>query len=153
MMIALWPGILAAPANPTSLPDTLDLAHVAKAMLALRRRRAHYFGKALFSDPSWDILLDLRAHHGGKRTVASLFVADCAPISTGLRHLRHLHARGLVKRWRDPEDGRRRLAGLSDQGLALMDQFLLSATMPGASDAQGAHGEDARAPCAGKDPG
>lgn len=110
-----------------SLPQEPDLAELARMILILRRQRADYFGTALFSDPSWDILLDLRAHHGGNRTVASLFVADCAPITTGLRHLRHLHARGLVDRWRDPQDGRRRLAGLSEDGLALMDGFLLKA--------------------------
>ncbi|WP_143075189.1 hypothetical protein [Sphingobium sp. AP50] len=103
-----------------------SLADLARSILASRRRRAQFFGNGIFSDPSWDILLDLRAHHGSERRISSLFVADCAPVSTGLTHLRRLHERGLVDRWVDPKDGRRRLARLSDHGLALMDQFLLA---------------------------
>ena len=108
------------------LRDRPDLAEVARVILMARRARSLYFGLQLFMEPSWDILLDLRAHHGSQRTVASLFVSDYAPTTTGLRHLRELHKAGLVDRWTDPDDGRRRLAGLSERGLKLMDQFLAS---------------------------
>ena len=103
-------------------------AQLARTILAARRARRLYFDPNLFNDPIWEILLDLRAHHGEKRRVASLFVAEFCPASTGLRHLRHLTTIGLVERWVDPCDARRRLARLSEQGLALMDQYLASVT-------------------------
>lgn len=104
--------------------EPIDFARLAHNILKTRRARRKYFDPELFADPAWDILLDLRAHHGDGRTVASLFVAESAPISTGLRHLRRLQRRGLVERWTDPSDARRRLARLSDRGLSLIDQCL-----------------------------
>ena len=105
-----------------------DFAQLARFILTSRRQRSHFFEPGLFSDPKWEILLDLRAHHGAHRTVASLFVTDFCPASTGLRHLRNLKTMGLVERWTDPRDARRRLARLSEKGLALMDQYLASVT-------------------------
>lgn len=124
------PGRTSCLAPSASEEQTHDerahFAQFARTILAARRRRAAYFGPRLFSDPSWDILLDLRAHHGEKRPVASLFVAESCPASTGLRHLRALRTVGLVERWIDPADARRRLARLSDRGLEMMDQYLAS---------------------------
>ncbi|MBJ7442236.1 MAG: MarR family transcriptional regulator [Sphingopyxis sp.] len=105
-----------------------DFAQLARSILAARRQRGLYFDPGIFYDPSWEILLDLRAHHGEKRKVASLFVADFCPASTGLRHLRRLKKIGLVERWTDPSDARRRLARLSQQGLEAMDQYLATVT-------------------------
>lgn len=101
-----------------------DFSQLARMILAARRRRQDYFDPKLFYDPSWEILLDLRAHHGEERSAASLFVADFCPPTTGLRHLRHLRTIGLVERWVDPGDARRRLVKLSEGGLASMDRFL-----------------------------
>lgn len=122
-------GHFAPSASEESIDDIRpDFAQLAGIILAARRRRRLYFDPKLFYDPIWEILLDLRAHHGEKRKVASLFVAECCPASTGLRHLRHLTTIRLVERWVDPADARRRLARLSEQGLALMDEYLASVT-------------------------
>lgn len=115
-----------SPSEERAKDASPDFAQLARIILEARRRRAVYFDPKLFSDPRWDILLDLRAHHGEKRRVASLFVAEICPASTGLRHLRDLKIVGLVERWVDPTDARRRLARLSDRGLELMDRYLAS---------------------------
>lgn len=118
------------PASASATPNDpveqapVDFARLARMILKARRAREKLFGPKLFADPGWDILLDLRAHHGSTKTVASLFVVESAPASTGLRHLRDLERKGLVERWPDPLDARRRLARLSERGLMLMDRCL-----------------------------
>lgn len=102
------------------------IAQLALMIFQLRRQRRSYFDAALFAEASWDILLNLRAHHNSDRSAASMFVSECAPTSTGLRHLNKLEQYGLVERWTDPTDRRRRFARLSEEGLQRMDQFLSS---------------------------
>jgi DNA-binding MarR family transcriptional regulator len=102
----------------------IDRAKVAKKLYDDRRRRELYFGSGMFSEPRWDILLDLRAQFDSARIPASLSVCVAAPISTGFRHLHALENLDLVERWRDPNDARRRLSRLTEHGLLIMDQYL-----------------------------
>lgn len=118
------PLLVSATPNDPVGQAPVDFARLARTILKARRAREQLFGARLFADPGWDILLDLRAHHGSTKTVASLFVTECAPTTTGLRHLRRLERKGLVERWPDPTDARRRLVRLSDRGLKLMDRCL-----------------------------
>lgn len=107
----------------TEQPST-DFAAIAKILFNQRRRRDVYFGSGLFAEPAWDILLDLRTQYDAHRMPASLAVYAATSTSTGLRHLHTLERMGLVERWTDPNDARRRLSRLSDNGTRAMDGYL-----------------------------
>lgn len=80
-----------------------------RAIIRARRTREQFFGTDLFSDPAWDILLDLYAARLEKRRVAvsSLCIAAAVPSTTALRWIKSLTDVGLLARAADPQDGRR----------------------------------------------
>lgn len=72
--------------------------HIVSILIA-RRGRDAVFGAHLFSDPAWDVLLELYAAMLGKRSMspADLSRAINAPASTTRRWLSALGDRGLVE--------------------------------------------------------
>jgi predicted transcriptional regulator len=91
-----------------------------------RRRRAKLFGPNLFGEPAWDILLDLfiASETGKKISVTSACIGAAVPLTTALRWLSMLEARGLILRENDEKDARRSNVRLSDLGRELMEQYL-----------------------------
>lgn len=81
---------------------------LARSMYRFRRHREAEFGPNLFSDPAWDILLDLFiAGEEGKRvSVSSACIGSSAPATTALRHLSTLVGRELVTRKANEGDSR-----------------------------------------------
>jgi hypothetical protein len=67
-----------------------------ESLLRMRRRRSRVFGEGLFSDPAWDILLELFAAELGGRRVGLSDLDPIAPRSTLARWLTALEERGLV---------------------------------------------------------
>lgn len=90
-----------------------------------RRERAELFPPDFFSDPVWDMMLDLYAAHLERQpvSVSSLCIAAAVPATTALRWIKTLTARGWFKRTRDDRDGRRVYVSLSDDALARLDRF------------------------------
>ena len=99
---------------------------VARELLRERRLREEIFGESLFSDPSWDMLLDLFAstEEGRSVSVSSLCIAATVPPTTALRWIEVLFERGLVTRSRDPSDGRRVFVRLSPTASTSMVRYL-----------------------------
>jgi FixJ family two-component response regulator/DNA-binding MarR family transcriptional regulator len=116
--------VAAAIKNPNSVPPS-----VLKAIIKARRNRQKYFEGDLFSDPSWDILLELTAAHIENRqeSVTSVAIAASVPASTAIRKIRELADRGLLKRWTDPTDARRIFVALTDDAAKRMLAMLASA--------------------------
>lgn len=89
-----------------------------------RRIRDRIFGDQadMFSDPAWDIMLDLFASHTGRKriSVSSACIAARVPATTALRHLRGLIERGFVERIADDVDHRRHFVQLTEYGHAQM---------------------------------
>jgi DNA-binding MarR family transcriptional regulator len=76
------------------------LVRRANQILDLRRRRIEQFGKDMFGEPAWDILLAIyvHEHRGNCSTIAELTrVAGVAP-SVALRWLNFLISEGHVER-------------------------------------------------------
>ena len=96
-----------------------------EAVLAARRRREHFFDVDLFSDPAWEMLLELYALELRQRRVAisKLCLAAGVPASTALRWITKMEHDGLLVRKDDPLDGRRSWIQLSDAASESMRRY------------------------------
>lgn len=88
------------------------------SILMVRRARDEIFGEGLFSDPAWDILLELFAAHLGRRamSVAELAADIGLPLSTVTRWIAALAEKGIV----DQPDSDCEAVNLTDFGAAGM---------------------------------
>ncbi|HEX8621188.1 MAG TPA: hypothetical protein VF718_04395 [Allosphingosinicella sp.] len=105
-------------------PQSMVLAAAAEACAA-RRRLYSLFGRRLFCDPSWDILLELFVStlEGRKVTVSTACMAACAPTTTALRHIAYLVQEGLVVRRPHPADARSTYLELTGPAVAKLTQY------------------------------
>lgn len=76
----------------------------------------------------WNILLDLYISTWERRAVPTgdACLASKAPHSTGLRHVIYLMESGYVTRMSDPDDARRTLVGLTQDGFDFVGDCLRS---------------------------
>lgn len=103
-------------------------ASLAGELYKVRRKRDDLF-PGLSIDPSWDMLLHLYESDrlGREVTISSACHAAAAPLTTGLRHIEALVAKGLAVR-RDCEiDRRRTFLDLTEAGRNAMDAWTLAA--------------------------
>lgn len=97
------------------------------SILDIRRRRADVFGEGLFSDPAWDILLELFAAELGNRKIMLADLTEIAPESTIARWVAALEERGLVECELDPLHTRQFAVALTADCAARMRRFLSGA--------------------------
>jgi DNA-binding MarR family transcriptional regulator len=97
-------------------PGEGTLAARVRCYLRARRLRDGLFPKRIFSDPAWDMLLDLYAckAEGTRVGVSNACLAANVPSTTALRYVDRLEECGLVERQPDPEDNRRIYVELTD---------------------------------------
>lgn len=102
---------------------------IAKRMLMLRRLRDTVLGGEFFSDPAWDMLLDLYVQTRADAPVAvsSLCVAAGVPPTTGLRWIHKMVAAGVLVRSNDPADARRVFVSFGPEAEESMHVFLVRA--------------------------
>lgn len=110
----------------TGPADQARLVTIAKRAYEMRRQRDDMLGAALFSEPAWDMLLDLfiSYHEGRQLSVSAVCIGARAPSATALRYLAILQEAGLVLRTRDQSDGRRSHIQLSAAGRQRMAELL-----------------------------
>jgi DNA-binding MarR family transcriptional regulator len=91
----------------------------------MRGMRSRHFPTELFSDPCWEMLLDLYDAHlvGAEVTVTSLGAASGVPLTTALRRMDQLKVHGLIERIEDNEDKRRTIVRLTHAGLTAVESF------------------------------
>lgn len=114
-----------------SAEDASELtAREVRSIIKVRRARTRFFESELFSDPAWDMLLDLAAARleGRKVPVSSLCIAGGVPATTALRWIRMMTDQGLLERAADPEDGRRIFIELTDCAFERMRRYLHEAS-------------------------
>lgn len=124
-------GPAAEPGQPATLApltpvDDAELLKITRKLVRMREQRGQFLNPALFSDPMWDILLDLTSARLEEKTVPVSSVCQAAgvPMSTALRQIRSLVDMGLIRRWSDPLDRRRDLLAINDEAMEAMRQYL-----------------------------
>lgn len=110
--------------NPNHVCD--QGAKFIKTYLRARRDREWQFPRGLFSDPAWDILLDLYVAQCEGRLVSMWDACQAAAVAetSGMRWLRILESRRLVKRYEDMADPDRELVRLTRDAIAGMNRWL-----------------------------
>lgn len=111
-------------AQPSLDKEQVALAYVRRA-IRHRRIRDRLVSSTLFSDPAWDMLLDLTMARLDGRNVAvsSLCIAANVPTTTALRWVAKLVEDGVIERMADPLDRRRTYVRISDPTFARMVEF------------------------------
>ncbi len=121
-------GSQPAPADPLPLTpvDDAELLKITRKLVRMREQRGQFLNASLFSDPMWDILLDLTSARLEQKTVPVSSVCQAAgvPMSTALRQIRSLVDMGLIRRWSDPLDRRRDLLAINDEAMEAMRRYL-----------------------------
>jgi len=107
-------------AASASQPDYL------KALVAARVDREAIFKADLFSDPAWEMLLDLAVAEASGRwvSVTSLCLASGVSTTTALRRIDDLQEAGFVERFPDEADRRRIIVRLTEAGRTRMKTFV-----------------------------
>jgi CheY-like chemotaxis protein/DNA-binding MarR family transcriptional regulator len=105
-----------------------DLKDFVRNIILLRRKRLDYLDQELFSDPAWDILLELTMAKLENTPIpmSSACAATQVPFSTAFRHVGNLVASGLIRRRKDGSDNRRVMLELEDDTHAAMLAYLTS---------------------------
>ncbi len=137
LVAAVDPGMATSPSPQASIGPAANVAPADSEAVAvdadafrriLRRRRLRdlYLGDGLFSDPAWDILLDLAAARleGNPVAVSSLCIAAAVPATAALRWIQALTQRGLLIRTPDNQDGRRVFITLSPATADAMSAYV-----------------------------
>ena len=115
------------PANSTSeaIGRRASLLDGARRALADRQRRLATFGKAMFGEPAWDILLWLYVLQFGERpTIGRLGELAGTSKSTALRWIDYLESQTWISRASHPTDKRSVFIDLTDSGRAAMELYL-----------------------------
>lgn len=123
---------IALPNEPVGPLNVLEagpnhLGQVARAIHAARRRRNRWFGRGLFGEPSWDVLLHAFEHKvsGKPLTTKSVCFASGVASTTALRWIGVLEEAGLLRRTPSERDRRETLVELTDKGFRAMTLYLL----------------------------
>ncbi|WP_375427907.1 winged helix DNA-binding protein [uncultured Sphingomonas sp.] len=114
--------------------DDLNAAAIRRAIRA-RRMRGGFFAPGLFSDPAWDMLLDLYAAEAEDMpvSVSSLCIASAVAPTTALRWIARLTEDGLLDRRPDATDRRRAFMALTEVARIGMRRYLVSLKRAGLS--------------------
>lgn len=107
--------------------SALPGAQLAYWVLTARRLREEVMGGELFSDPAWDILLDLYTAlaRGVRVKTSSVSTIAGVPPSTGRRWVSKLIDLGLVERAKELPDQRFTCLALSAKGRDIMEAFMI----------------------------
>ncbi|WP_375402074.1 winged helix DNA-binding protein [uncultured Sphingomonas sp.] len=120
-------GFEAEPPSDADGDAELDAAAIRRAIRA-RRMRGSFFAPGLFSDPAWDMLLDLYAAEAEDMpvSVSSLCIASAVAPTTALRWIARLTEDGLLDRRPDATDRRRAFMALTEVARIGMRRYLVS---------------------------
>ncbi len=92
-----------------------------------RNLRNKMISQDLFSDPCWDILMDVFSARLNDKNISVSAVATAGnmPHTTGLRYIDTLEKIGYIYRERDDWDGRRIFVKMTDDTFRMMKEYFL----------------------------
>ena len=126
--IPIYPFRTSGLAPPGFTAPVLESEQVfsVRSLIKARGRRGKFFKASLFSDPAWDILLELFAAEleGRKVSITTVGLTAHIPPTTALRWIGALEQEGLLRRANDPLDRRRSFVSLSDDGSRAMALYM-----------------------------
>ena len=97
----------------------------ARRILAGRRQRSEHFGRAMFGEPAWEMLLLLYIGLGSIRMSAGgLAHAASYSKATTMRWVGYLEKEKLVQREQHPTDQRTFFVTLTEKGINLLELYL-----------------------------
>ena len=112
--------------RPAAKPDQpeiqnrqfVSLRDLVARLTADRDRRSDWFDGSLFSDPAWDLLVDIfKGHLDGKdSTLRMLLVGSFLAPATAIRWLDLLEEQGAIV-WCDPHNEIRKSVRLTERGV------------------------------------
>lgn len=102
------------------------LARRARQILDFRGRRTEGFGRAMFGEPAWDMLLAMyiAEQRGDRATIAELAAVSGASPSVALRWLNFLVAEGLAGQEIHPERSDALAIQLTDRSRRALEHYL-----------------------------
>jgi len=105
-----------------------SLRAIARAAYRSRQERRRHLPERLFSEPAWDMLLELfvAALDGKQVATKGLCGASGVPPSTASRYIDLLEETGLAVRHEDAEDARRMFVAITPRGEQAMTRYLES---------------------------
>jgi DNA-binding MarR family transcriptional regulator len=109
-------------------PVSIECGPRARFEIRARAARAQFFKASLFSDPAWDILLELFAaeQEGRRVSISAAGLTAEIPLTTALRWINALEREDLVERAADPTDARRTFLQMTGKGLRAMRLYFQS---------------------------
>lgn len=112
-------------ASTATPSDTVDPLTALRNNIHNRRLRNKLLPAELFSDPAWDMILDLALAALEQRqvSVSSLCLAANVPTTTALRWIKIMLDQGLLLRTDDAADRRRSFVAISEPLLAQVVEF------------------------------
>lgn len=95
-------------------------------LMRVQSLREKFLAPGLFSDPCWEILLDVLVHQLAGRPVSasSVYLATGVSATTAMRRLQDLEAAGLLRRYSDPHDQRRVLVEVTEGAAKRVARYL-----------------------------
>lgn len=101
-------------------------ASYASAMVEARKRLQRFLPGSYFSDPAFDMVLDLFAATEAreKRSFKAAALASRVPAATAARYVEMMVRDGIILREPDPSDGRRTLLSLSESAMVALREWL-----------------------------
>ena len=123
-------AVAANGAPPHEAKSQKELVRIAWQMLTARRRRLERFGRAMFGEPAWEMLLLLYVTQDAQRhTVSRLAALSGGTRSTATRWIEYLERQQLIQRESHPTDKRMAFVELTDKGRDSLSAYL-SETLP-----------------------
>jgi hypothetical protein len=106
-------------------PVSIECGPRVRSEIQSRAARSQFFNSSLFSDPAWDILLELFAaeQEGRRVSISAAGLTAEIPLTTSLRWINALEREDLVERVGDPTDARRTFLKLTAQGRRSMTLY------------------------------
>ena len=107
--------------------DVYGRAKMLRKVMRARRLRSDFFDSRLFSDPCWELLLELYNASASKRrlSMGALCKAANVAAATAMRRLNQLISLDLVRRVKDPNLSRRIvIIELTERGVGAMEAYL-----------------------------